>query len=210
MNEKEIVFPGDRLATEEEMVPANNVFVEKGNIYSHAVGQATSADGRLSIESPYKEIKKISRGMTVLGTVVGVLPAVVFLTIDILRLGKVVYVPIKDGKIVTKSERRDIRRPDFRSRDRDAPMEEFKLCGMGDVVIARVFRDDEDNYELSIRNPDDGVVFAKCESCGVPLVQKEGGLSCPKCKRSEQRKISTLYGNPEAIKAHLSSKPDVH
>ncbi len=215
MSEGDILFPGDRLATEEEFVPSKNVYIEKGNIYSYAVGEPAQGEGKIGIKNAYREIRKITRGMPVLGTVVGSLPAVVFLKIDNFRSGKVVQVPIKDGKIVMKSERRGppMRgRPMRDSRDgrdgRDSrdSMREFRPCDLGDVVLALVYRDDEDNYELSLRDRENGVVFCKCEECGAPLLNpaKDNTLACPNCKTTKSKKVSSLYGDAEAIKRYMT------
>jgi exosome complex component CSL4 len=207
MEGRELVFPGDKMATEEELIPGKDVFVENGNIYARAVGRSASGDGKADIGNTYKEIRKVARGMAVVGTVVGVLPAVVFLNLDTVRIGRTVLAPIKDGKIVMKSERPDRGRGGgFRGGRDDGPREpEFRVCGMGDVVLAHVFRDDEDNYELSVRNPEEGVVFAKCERCGMALkfIEADNMLACTKCKTRETKKISPLYGNPEGIKSYI-------
>jgi exosome complex RNA-binding protein Csl4 len=197
---QDMVLPGDRLATEEEFSLADNVYSENGDIYAAIIGKRVESAGTIKVSGAGKEIRKLQRGMVILGRVAGVLPAVVFVKIDGYESKGVHYVAIKDGKIVmpkTMSRGRDSHGPPGR---RDSE-KETPFC-IGDIIIARIYKEDDDIYELDVRTPDEGVVYAKCGECGGELETKPNSrlLSCVRCRAVQTRRISTLYGKAEAIR----------
>jgi exosome complex component CSL4 len=195
---QEVVLPGDRLATEEEFSLADNVYSENGDIYSAIVGKRVESAGSIKVSSVSKEIVKLRRGMTVIGKVAGVLPAVVFVKIDGYESKGVHYVAIKDGKIVMGKPMP--RGRDSRGPPRDRPAEN-PFC-IGDIIIARIYKEDDDIYELDVKTPEEGVVYAKCSECSGELEIKPNSrlLSCVRCRAVQTRRLSTLYGKAEAIR----------
>lgn len=191
-----ITFPGERLGVEEEFTPSDNTFTESGELYASAVGVVRTSGGKIEIENGMNEIMGLGRGSTVIGTVVGALPSVIFVDIDSIKSGARHYVALKDGKLVMQRGG---------PREQHSRGMEFKPCGMGDLIIARIVRDDEDTYELSLNGEEEGVIFSRCEICSFPLVRGENRdvLECRRCKHKEGRKISSLYGKTEEIKAFI-------
>jgi len=63
-----------------------------------------------------------------------------------------------------------------------------------DIVRAKVINMKNRVTQLSIQEPEYGVIFAFCSKCGAPLELKRTRLVCPNCGRMERRKLSNLYG----------------
>ncbi len=206
----EIVFPGDRLSTEEEFLPARNVYVEDGIIYSAVFGKAIQQDGRMLVDGATRSIRKMKRGMFVLGKVVGVLKSVIFVEIENFSVGNDEYIAGKDGKVVLMSSRPPMHRGMHESHDRQRS--EAKPAEMGDVILAKIIMEDKDIYTLSLRDNEAGVVYSTCENCGEKMqLDKDGnGLYCSACKRSAMRKVSTLYDKAKDIEELLKLNGNEH
>lgn len=204
----EMVFPGDRLSTEEEFLPSRNVYVENGVIYSAVFGKVVQEDGRMLVEGATRNIRKMKRGMFVLGKVVGVLKSVIFVEIENFSIKNEEYIAGKDGKVVLMSPR-PMRGMHDRN-ERHAP--EAKPAEMGDVILAKIIMEDNEIFTLSLRDPEAGVVYATCENCGGKMqVDKHGdGLYCAACKTSVRRKVSVLYDKSKEIEELLMRNSEAH
>jgi exosome complex component CSL4 len=201
-----VVFPGERLATEEEFAPSRNVYTENGEIYSTVLGRREESGGSINVAGIGKEIRKMERGMLVLGKVVGVLPAVVFVELNGYTAKGIRYVALMDGKIVMpKRDSRGSRGRDFRGspQHNNREAEESPFC-IGDIILARIYKEDEDIYELDVKTSEDGVIYAKCSVCGGELELRESRgyvvLACTRCRAQQTRRLSVLYNKPEAIR----------
>ena len=183
-------------------------------IYAANAGSVVIKNGSVAV-MPVKEIKKIDRGMLVIGTVTDDVGSVVFVKIDGIRSNNRELVALKDGKIITKTRmQRFGRGPPGRGppgrgfhRDRDERgMQQEKPCQIGDTVIARVIGEDNDIYVLGLAAPEAGVVYARCDECGALMEKdpKTGMLVCRRDKKSGSRKLSIHYNNPEGIKKLFS------
>lgn len=205
------VMPGDKVGVEEEFMPAENTFVDDdGVIRSAVVGHVQVSGGKISVHSTLHDVRKIEQGMMVLGTVTDDLHSVVFVRISNFENENGEHVATKDGKIIMDTGRpsrggRDGRggrgRPRPGEREAGRREEQVKLCGVGDIVLARVLFDDPDVYTLGVREPETGVIHAECEMCGGYMKhQGAGHLVCTECEHAQNRKVSSLYGNADEIK----------
>ncbi|MGC8478335.1 MAG: exosome complex RNA-binding protein Csl4 [Candidatus Micrarchaeia archaeon] len=202
---RKVVMPGDVLGMEEEYLAERNAYSENGNVYAAVFGEAEFESGKAKVKSFGREIKKIERGMPVLGVVVSDIGRVLFVKIDEMQMDKTLYVPSNDGKIVKEEGRQ---RHGFGGRGRMHARHDEALCKEGDVILARVARMENDMYELDMREPETGIIYARCTNCGADLKYKEDmrALFCDTCKRAEHGKISTLYGKPDMIKSFLEKQ----
>jgi exosome complex RNA-binding protein Csl4 len=212
VSNEQLVMPGDKLAMEEEAVPSDNTYSEEGIIYSSIIGKVKIDSGKISVHSDVNEIRKVMKDMLVLATVTDDLPAVSFVKIGPMQVKGVKYIAIHDGKILVPKPREDR----FRGRDRDGggfgggrggrterfeqPQKLPRLCGVGDVIIARVLEDAGDLYLLGVRDPECGVVQSSCELCDHDMRFDGRGLACTECKHRQMKKISQYYGKTEEIK----------
>ncbi len=208
-DDRGLVLPGERLATEEEFISSANTYIENGQIYSAIAGIVTVNEGKISVHNQNKEIKKLRRNMLVLGTVTDDMRAVLFVKLDnVISEGKE-YKALKDGKILLPKERHGPERGGFRG-GQHRPMHDKphtpKPCGVGDVILARILGEEDDTYALKVDEPETGVVYAVCEVCGGELLENGRGDSfqCKSCKHVEYRKISNFYNKPKEIEDALT------
>lgn len=201
MKESSIVLPGYKLSTEEEFLPSEYIFAENGNLYAALVGKPSVDNGHISIQSD-NSIKKYKKGMFVSGVVVGDLKSIIFIKIDNLILGGNKYVAIKDGKVPIPKPR------DFRGGMRDRKEPE-RPCAMGDVILARIYMEDDDSYMLSFRDPNSGVIISKCDRCGETMKSSnKGGIICSVCEFRARKKISPLYGKSKEVEEVIKKSID--
>ncbi len=187
--EAEIVVPGDRLSTEEEFLPAGNTFAESGNLYASLIGKPIVDSGKICVSSKMN-ITKYGKGMLVTGVVVGDLKAVLFVDIDEMVIDGIRYISIKDGKVLIPKPR-----DSMGGMGRAPPKEMQRPAAMGDVILARIQFDDADSYSLSMHDSETGIVFTKCDRCGIPMTMSNGSVSCPSCEYRTRKRVSPLYGN---------------
>lgn len=206
-----MVLPGDKIGVEEEFVASDNTYVDKdGTIRAAIIGNVHIVEGKISVHDPKHDIKKVRKGMFVLGRVTDDLGSVAFVKIDNMRANGTEFMALKDGRIVASMEgpRRGPPGRDFGGRGGGrgggyGGREERKprLYSVGDVILAKIVSEDPETFLLGLRDPETGVVHAECELCDSEMhVLNPGLLECNKCKHKEQRKISVFYDKPEEIK----------
>ncbi len=199
-----VVSPGERLATEEEFNVGSNTYVESGAIYSSAFGALEISNGTINVNSGWRNIKRIDKGMVVMGVVTDDMKSVMFVKVNDINIGRKEYLALKDGKIIADKPRMGRGRPQMgRGRGQFGEEKSEKMCAVGDTILAKVLYNDKDSYTLGIRDPEMGVVYALCEQCGsdMELDKQRMLLVCNECKRVEHRKISTYYHDAKGIKA---------
>lgn len=178
------VLPGDEIAVEEEYVAAEGTYVRDGKIYASQCGTLVLDDNEC------------------VAKVVSYNPP------NILQIGDVVYLNIDDCRktmatataLATEGNDRPIGSstvatihvskisPDYT----DNVADEFRK---GDLVRGKVISV-KPSLQLTTKEPHLGVVRAQCGMCKTELVPKgKKNLYCPKCKRSQSRKLADDYGD---------------
>lgn len=206
MDKDQVVAPGERLATEEEFNAGQNAYVENGVIYSAVFGTVSKQDGLINVISGTgREVKLMDKGMIVLGKVTDDMKSVIFVKLDPIMVGKKAFLALKDGKIIPEKPRPGSGRPMGRmgSDNKFHDHSREKLCGVGDTILARILFNDKDSYALGVREPELGVVYARCNVCGEEMDFNKDMrvLVCNQCGSTDRRKVSLFYGSPEKIKA---------
>lgn len=172
-----LVLPGQFLATREEFEPGEYVVEEEGNIYATTLGTLKEDLERRRISVRPLKKWKVKVGDVIIGDVKAIFPSFVVIT---LPRGK--YFKIGDAILHISQVKRgfvkDLRR-------------EFKV---GDIVRAKVIKVDRLAVYLSTVGEEFGIIQAFCARCRGPMEYKNNVLYCAKCKLSELRKISSLYG----------------
>ncbi|HDJ27241.1 MAG: RNA-binding protein [Thermoplasmata archaeon] len=184
MGEVKVVLPGEELGAAEEFVPGEGTYREGGRIYSARFGFLVKKDMTIKVFpiNPWPELKP--------GVIVY---AIVQEYTDDIAVVKVVaregslrspIAPNTHGIIhVSEVSRRYVRSiPDA-----------FRV---GDILRARVLTATP-TLRLSTKHDKLGVVVAYCGTCRTRLIRKGNSLDslyCPRCRRFEKRKVSSLYG----------------
>ena len=185
---EEIVIPGEKVGTLEEVIPGRGTFEENGIVYSMGLGKL-----RFDIEEMKASVRtlkspaQIRKGDLVIAVVNDIRNSMV--------VARVVHIVGNDRQIagettaslhVSKVSRdyvQDIRRM-------------FRIC---DYIRARVIQV-RPSLQVSTAEGDLGVLRALCMRCRAPMTRKDNTLKCPECGRIETRKIGADYGDVDLSK----------
>ena len=177
------VLPGDEIAVEEEYVSSDGTYVRDGKIYASQLGTLVLDDN--------ESIAKV----------VSPNPP------NILKEGDIIYATIDDTRktmatataLVAEGNRRAI------ASSTDATLHVSKISPdytdnvgdevrKGDLIRARVIST-KPSLQLTTKDVHLGVVRAQCGVCKTELERKGKNLYCPKCRRSQPRKLADDYGD---------------
>ncbi len=181
--EKRAVLPGDLIGTSEEYSPRNGTYVDKGNIYATASGivKVNAKDRSISVIPVTKTPPHIQVGDIVIGQVTDVK--------DSVALVEIAGIKGKGEREIVNADQAAI----HVSNVKDAYVKElYYEFSPFDIVKARVI--DLRNMRLTTVDKELGVMKAYCGNCREVLKNDNGKLKCPKCERTETRKISVDYG----------------
>ncbi|MCZ7383621.1 MAG: exosome complex RNA-binding protein Csl4 [Candidatus Methanoperedens sp.] len=177
------VLPGDLIGTSEEYSPRNGTYVDKGNIYATASGivKVNAKDRSISVIPVTKTPPHIQVGDIVIGQVTDVK--------DSVALVEIAGIKGKGEREIVNADQAAI----HVSNVKDAYVKElYYEFAPFDIVKARVI--DLRNMRLTTVDKELGVMKAYCGNCRAVLKNDNGKLKCPKCERTETRKISVDYG----------------
>jgi exosome complex component CSL4 len=177
------VLPGDLIGTSEEYSPKNGTYVDKGNIYATASGivKVNTKDRSISVIPVTKTPPHIQVGDIVIGQVTDVK--------DSVALVEIAGIKGKGEREIVNADQAAI----HVSNVKDAYVKElYYEFAPFDIVKARVI--DLRNMRLTTVDNELGVMKAYCGNCRAVLKKDNGKLKCPKCERTETRKMSVDYG----------------
>ncbi|EHR79399.1 RNA-binding protein [Thermococcus litoralis DSM 5473] len=181
----DIVLPGDYLGVIEEFLPGEGIIEENGELYAARAGRVRINPEKIEISvEPLTDTPPLPQvGDVVIARVIEVKPQAAI--VQLLRIeGRKGYREIATSKLA------GIHISQVRDGYVESMSNEFKI---GDIVRARVLTNEKSPIQLTTKGSDLGVVYALCSSCRTPLVRRGNVLICPKCGRTETRKLSTYY-----------------
>ncbi len=181
-SKKKVVLPGEVVGTSEEFLPGEGTFEEDGKIISSNLGIVKYNEKDMSVSTePLNPIVTVEKGDIVIGVVTGVRETMVI--VDIKKVeGKDRGITGETLGTIHVSKASQGYTKDLRK--------EFRI---GDVLRAKVMQA-KPSIQLTTAYPEYGVVKALCTKCRAPMLRKGTMMYCPKCERTETRKISSLYG----------------
>ncbi|MCK4400551.1 exosome complex RNA-binding protein Csl4 [Candidatus Bathyarchaeota archaeon] len=186
IEEKE-VFPGERLAVIEEYNEGEGTYQSDGEVRSAEIG-VTRHDGAtrsVAVEKKTPEIIVPEEGMVAVAEVGSV--ARRDARVDIFMLdGRHIH-PTYSGVIHISDISRDY------TKNIDMALRN------GDTVKGRIVNVKNRLNQMSLADPEYGVVYAYCSRCGGLLELDRGRLTCPDCGRVERRKTARSYGKEELV-----------
>jgi exosome complex component CSL4 len=177
------VLPGDLIGTSEEFTPRNGAYLDGGNIYSTASGivNINKKERSISVTPVTNTPPHLQVGDIVIGQVTDVK--------DSVALVEIAGIKGKGEREIVNAEQAAI----HVSNVKDAYVKElYYEFAPFDIVKARVL--DLRNMRLSTVNKELGVMKAYCGNCRAVLKIDNSKLKCPKCERTETRKLSSDYG----------------
>ncbi len=179
---KKLVSPGDELGVEEEYFTGPGTYIDrKGKIRSQLLGKVLiDIVNRRIIVKHIKGKPRIPRqGDIVIGIVESVSNDLAFIDI-------------------TSIENTNIKSTDFTGiihisqASKEYLETMYDALRVGDVIRAKVLNN-SNPYQLTIKDPNLGVIAAFCTKCGSLLKKQDDRLICPVCGNIEKRKTSILY-----------------
>lgn len=181
------VYPGEKLAVIEALEDGPGTYQKNGDVRSSELGTAHyDLDKRqVNVEKKTKDLVLPKEGLVVIAEAGSVMRRDA--RVDILMIdGKHIEVPYTGVIHIS-----------------DAGRGYVKDLGMalrnGDIVKGEIINVKNRLIQLSIRDPDYGVVYAYCSRCGTILEEHQGRLHCPKCNRTQRRKLAKTYGKEELV-----------
>lgn len=179
-----LVFPGSFLSAEEEFSAGKNAFATDGTVLSSCMGKCEldNAAREANVSSNRRVVAPLDMGSVVVGVVAMVKDnAAVIEMMQATNRGehRVILASYASLPIFNISN-------DYVERIRDA-------VKIGDVVKAVAVKVLPYGVDLSIKDPEFGVVKAFCEKCRQPMHLFGQKLMCSACGRTETRKISKDY-----------------
>ncbi|MGC9210306.1 MAG: exosome complex RNA-binding protein Csl4 [Acidilobus sp.] len=182
------VTPGDVIASEEEFVEGDNVFLDKstGLLRASVVGtlRYDMVNRYVSVQ-PSRLLRAPKKGSLVVGMVTQVRESLAFAEL----YGEVSLEPrprwVKEfsGRlpaVITVEQLSDSKVDDI-----------YAFIRPTDVIVGRV-QSLISPYLLSLKGPQLGVIYAFCSRCGSLMNPEADGFRCPRCGNFEKRKISNL------------------
>jgi exosome complex component CSL4 len=176
-------LPGDKLAVSEEFLPGPNTYDDSGLIRALRAGSIFKDPKNMEISvKPAIEPEIIKVDDWVTGQVEGVQANSANVHIYFLN-GKPTYKDFS-GMLTLRGLSGG-----GRGARRTTPVK------TGDVVRSRVFSLVNGIIHMTIEEPDMGVVYALCGSCGKPLTRGSATRAkCDECGNVEERKLARDFG----------------
>ena len=186
IDEKE-VFPGERLAVIEEYNEGKGTYQSDGEVRSAEIGvtRHDSATRSVAVEKKTPEIIVPEEGMMAVAEVGSV--ARRDARVDIFMLNGRHIHPTYSGVIHISDISRDY------TKNIDMALRN------GDTVKGRRVNVKNRLNQMSLADPDYGVIYAYCSRCGGLLESDRGRLTCPDCGRMERRKTARSYGTEALV-----------
>ncbi len=178
----EIVIPGDKIGTVEEMIPGRGTFEEDGIVYSKGLGKfSIDMDEMKASVKTVKQPAMIKKRDIIIAMVKDIRNSmVVARAVHIVGNDKAIAGETIASLHVSKVSREyvdDIRR----------------MFRVGDYFRAVVIQA-KPSIQITTDSKDLGVLRALCLSCRTPMKRKDNSLKCPECGRIESRKMASDFG----------------
>jgi len=186
IEEKE-VFPGERLAVIEEYNEGEGTYQSDGEVRSAEIGvtRHDEATRSVAVEKKTPEIIVPEEGMVAVAEVGSVARRDARINIFMLN-GRHIH-PTYSGVIHISDISRDY------TKNIDMALRN------GDTVKGRIVNVKNRLNQMSLADPEYGVVYAYCSRCGGLLELDRGRLTCPDCGRVERRKTARSYGKEALV-----------
>jgi exosome complex component CSL4 len=185
----EVVLPGDVVGVVEEYVGEGLVYEDNGVLRSATVGVVHRDPVKHSLRVEYlnKPPNIPTKGDIVYGVVSESKPKMI--VVDLVSMDKKVFQPPFTALLpisMISTERVD-------SAD--------SLYSESDIIVAKV-ESVSPPFILSTKQPEFGVILARCRNCGGLLESDTRILVCPNCGTRDKRKLSSNY----ILRKHFTRK----
>lgn len=186
---KNIVLPGDKLSTSEELLSGEGTFEEDGIIRAARMGEyIVDSNNRKATVKPMTSIPvMLKKGDTVLAEVGSVRSSMI--------IAEVIHV-IGKQRAISGDTNGTLHISEISTGYVKDPSDVYS---MGDIFRAKVIQVTP-SVQLSTKGNNLGVIRALCAECRNPLDSKGNILECPLCSHKEKRKMAHDYGKYDISK----------
>ncbi len=186
---KNIVLPGDKLSTSEELLSGEGTFEEDGIIRAARMGEyiVDSKNRQATVEPMTSVPVLLNKGDTVLAEVGSVRSSMV--------IADVIHV-IGKQRPISGDTNGTLHISEISSGYVKDPSDVYSL---GDIFRAKVIQVTP-SVQLTTKGNNFGVIKALCAECRHSLDSKGNILECPICSHKEKRKMAHDYGNYDISK----------
>jgi exosome complex component CSL4 len=180
---KDVVFPGDKLSTSEELLAGDGTYDDQGIIRAARLGQYyVDTKAHAAMVKPITSIPVVlNKGDIVLAEVRSVRSAMV--------IADVIHV-IGKNRAISGDTNGTLHISEISSSYVKDPESVFTL---GDIFRAKVIQVNP-SVQLTTKEANLGVIKAFCSECRNQLDKKDSMLECIICGHREKRKMADDYG----------------
>ncbi len=179
--EAKMVLPGDQIAVAEEFEPGEGTYERNGLVYAATPGVLRlDEQSRVARVRPFNPPAELQVGDIVYATIDDIRSMMATATVNAIHGRGRAISGETDGTIhisnVSEEYTEDIR----------------DMYHLGDIIRAKVIQT-KPSVQLTTAEPDLGVVRALCGVCRGPMELRGRDLFCPRCERTERRKVARDY-----------------
>jgi exosome complex component CSL4 len=172
---KKIILPGEAITTEEEYVPGQNTFSDKGIVKAATIGYAEFDGTNKEVRVRGNSIKEIQTGDVVTGKVTFVKESTVVIEL----------VSAENGKRILGMKTAQL---PVRNVSTEYITELRKFFKVGDVIRARIMMSSPLAIDVATNEKGLGVIIAYCSNCRKEMQFSNGRMLCANCGSIEDRK----------------------
>lgn len=176
--EKKLVLPGDHLSSAEEAEAGENTYSERDEIYSAAVGENETSSGHTVVKTKGRTLRQPMVGMKVYCLITKASP------------NKAVggCIPVEEVESGVRGVEIEAVLPvtSIRSGYVRDMRDEVKV---GDIIKAKIQKIEKTGFEISMFDPECGVVVAFCPYCREKMLLDGRVFVCLNCGWKEKRKL---------------------
>ena len=181
--EPKLVLPGDQIAVAEEFEPGEGTYERNGLVFASTPGVLRlDEQSRVARVQPFNPPAELQSGDIVYAVVDDIRGMMATATVSAIHGRDRSISGETNGTIhisnVSEEYTEDIR----------------DMYHLGDIIRAKVIQT-KPSVQLTTAEPDLGVVRALCGVCRGPLEMRGRDLFCPRCERTERRKVARDYDN---------------
>ncbi|HEV8595655.1 MAG TPA: exosome complex RNA-binding protein Csl4 [Thermoplasmata archaeon] len=190
-----LVLPGDEVAVVEEYESGEGTYEDGGRVFAAQPGYLRlDTENKVARVVPLNPPALMSEGDIIYGTINDIRPSMVEARVLAIHgRDRQVAGEIDASLHISKISNSYVEDP----RDAVRP---------GDFIRARVIQTDP-SLQITTAEKYLGVVLALCSNCRGPMERRGDGVHCPRCDRTDRRKMAADYGDPE-LKAPIPSEPE--
>jgi exosome complex component CSL4 len=184
----QVVLPGDEVAVAEEFEAGEGTYEEHGHIFAAQPGRLTlDTEHRVARVNPFNPPGSIHEGDVIYGVVHEVRGS--------MTEARVLAIHGRERQVAG-----ELTASLHVSKIANAYIEDIRdAMRLGDIIRARAVQT-VPSLQVTTAEANLGVVLALCSNCRGPMDRAGADrVRCPRCERTDRRKLAADYGTPELI-----------